>query len=153
MSKKTPTAKVYIIKKDGEILGEGTAREFELWLGVDLKTFRKAVREGTDIDGYYIEFLEDREKNKLEADVKPVKEERPKVQEKELLDNKLDFLAWHLKVYGNTSVTFDPVPYFPALYDLGFDCRCREVTDATFKKEVTRNHRKKSAVHYYVEVA
>lgn len=156
MSRRRPlTIKVYTIKQNGELIGEGTARELELWFGVDLKTIRKVAKEGTDLDGYQIEFLEERKKSTLEANTTPKKVERiiPK-EEDDLLKDKLKYLVWHLKTYGNTSVSFDPVPYFPKLYDLGFDCRCREVTDATFKKEVTSNHRrKKPAVHYYVEVA
>lgn len=80
-----------------------------------------------------------------DSKVEPIAVGKPK-SEREI---KIEYLLEHLRIYGNVMSVFDPVPYFPDLYDLGFDCRVREVTD-DIRSKVTKSHRKKE-VYFITE--
>ena len=62
----------------------------------------------------------------------------------------MGYLLRHLKRYGNTSCSFDPVPYFPDLLDQGLDCRISGIYPNSMTS-VTKRHRRND-VHYIVEV-
>lgn len=84
---------------------------------------------------------------------KIVKVEKVKEPEKDYSNDRLNTLVWHLKTYGNTSVSFDPVRYLPTLYDLGLDCRVKEIPSYVEEKRVTKRGRKpKVKYNYLVEV-
>ena len=95
---------------------------------------------------------------KQEAIVKRKEHYRPRNQkppepEKDYSNDKFNTLVWHLKTFGNTSVSFDPVRYLPDLYDLGLDCRVKEIPSYVEEKRVTKRGRKpKVKYNYLVEV-
>lgn len=63
-------------------------------------------------------------KGKLERQPKLVEENTDPTKDK------LGYLIRHLKLYGDVNVSsFDPVPYLPELYDMGFDCHIKEWRD------------------------
>lgn len=66
-----------------------------------------------------------------------------------------EYLKYHLNKYGNTVCMFDPVPYLPDLFDIGLDCRVKEVSEAKRRDglRTPKARRKKEKVHYIVEVA
>lgn len=149
-----PYAKLYSISENGEYLGKGTVSELQLWLGVPISDIRKAVKEGRDVNGYEIKFLGRADKSILRRErvVDDTPKRKPQEKEKDIESNLFDFLAYHLKLYGNTSCVKDPVPYLPALYDIGLDCRVKEVMDEEKPVKGGRGRPPKPKMHYYVEV-
>lgn len=75
---------------------------------------------------------------------KPIMEEPKPISENE---QRFNYLLDHLRVYGNCASVFDPVPYFPDLFDKGFDCKVREVTD----NENRVSGRRRKNVYYVTE--
>lgn len=82
----------------------------------------------------------------------PIKRKKPEVYS-DLEKDPFEFLLWHLKYKGNTSVVFDPEPYLPRLKEMGFTCKVEKTLDVIDKKRVTKRGRpKKKKYNYLVEV-
>lgn len=151
---RTPYSKMYSISLNGEYLGEGTISELELWLNVSRFDIRKAVKSGENVGKYEVKYLGKFLKYNIMKSYKQADEEpEHKEEEDDLLKDNLAMLAYHIKTYGNTSVVFDPVPYLPDLYDMGYNCRVREVEEIEPIKKNKKGRPAKPKVHYYVEVA
>ena len=142
--------KLFAVCRDGKEVFRGTMQEVCQKFGVssssvyDCSRNKKVTRTGYRIDhvGY----------QKLTFSKEP-KEPKPIKKDASIENNPLEFLKWHLKVYGNTSVQFDPVPYLPDLSDLGLNCRVKEIPDYVETSRVTKRGRKpKQRYHYLVEV-
>lgn len=149
-----PAIRIYSISENGEYLGEGTIGELEVWLNTSKKDIRKAVRERQLIGKYSVAFVREDKKNETEKGKVHLPEKKvKKVKEKEvdLLKDHLAYLAYHLRVYGNTSSEFDPRSYLSDLRDMGMNCRVSEVAEPQYIKRITKG-RKKPNVHWYVEV-
>lgn len=154
MARRNPYSKMYSISKDGEYLGKGILSELETWLDTPRNEIRKAVSEGKNIGVYEVRYIGIVSKEILNKKIKKAEErgEKPK-EEVDLLSDHLEYLKFHIKRYGNTSTVFDPVPYLPDLYDMGYNCRVKEIPDLPDLSEDNRLGRpKKKKVHYYVEV-
>ncbi len=79
-------------------------------------------------------------------------DELPKIKTQKELD--IEYIISEFKRSNNfthnTITDFDPVPYFPDLYELGYDCKISGIYSNTDGGLVTNQHRTKD-VHYIVE--
>lgn len=127
--------KIYGIFKDDKCIFQGNRLEVAEHFGLKpcsiydyvypkkKKLFRRYVVRRMDI--------------KVEEPPKPISEN----------EQRLSFLENHLRIYGNCASVFDPVPFFPDLYDKGFDCKVREVAD----NENRVSGRRRKNVYYVTE--
>ena len=87
-----------------------------------------------------------------EVERKPYKKHEKKEKQKDdfSLEKPIDYLLWHLRIYGNTSTSYNPVPYLPELLDEGLNCRVKEIFYAPERK--VKGRRRKPEKYYYIEV-
>lgn len=132
--------KIYYVYKNKELVfaGDRTAVCYELDIAVK---------------GFY-EYTSGR-RGLVHGEYKILKEKLPeREKEVDIESDPLEYLKFHLKRFGNTSCSFDPVPYLPDLYDCGLNCRVKEVYESKRRDGLrTPKARQKSKMHYYVEVA
>ena len=128
--------KIYGIFKDGECIFKGNRLEVADHFGLKPYTIYEYVypKKKKLFRRYVV--------RRLDPEVK----EPPKpLSENEI---RLNYLLDHLRVYGNCASVFDPVPYFPELYDKGFDCKVREVINNDVGR-VSGRHKKD--IYYVTE--
>lgn len=128
--------KIYGIFKDGECIFKGSRLEVAEHFAIKPRTIYDYVypKKKKLFRRYVV--------RRLDLEVK----EPPKpLSENEI---RLNYLLDHLRVYGNCASVFDPVPYFPELYDKGFDCKVREVINNDVGR-VSGRHKKD--IYYVTE--
>lgn len=144
---------VFGVFEDGEEIFRGGRREVAERFGIAMKSVYSYAYNDCLLYGKYRVKVVGKEDKSVRRK-KIVKVEKVKEPEKDYSNDKFNTLVWHLKTYGNTSVSFDPVKYLPALYDLGLDCRVKEIPSYAEEKRVTKRGRKpKVKYNYLVEVA
>lgn len=131
---------------------EGDALDVAEKFNIVQKSVYRYLHYDLKIGGRYSIEATDRKRTRGISPVK-VKVEKPKSKEIDLLKDHLAFLKHHLKLYGNTVVSFDPVPYFPDLYEAGYNCTVKEIPEVTLSTVSKRGRKPKPKYHYYVEVA
>ena len=137
--------KQYCVIENGEIVFKGNRNEVAEKVGISVPSIYEYLRTDKIIhDRYYL--IHEGENN-------PVKMKKKKVEPTKREQN-LEYLLTHLRIYGNVSSTFDPVPYLPDLYELGLNCSVQEVVGNMVKSEIAQKstkHKRKD-VFYITEV-
>lgn len=148
--------KVYSVCKDGKEVFQGTIREVEEKTGVKENYIYYGIKNSKPVKGYVIKHIgyADRVYGGWHVD-RVKKRVRTDPEEVDMSKDHFEYLRYHLKTYGSTACyQFDPVPYLPQLYDIGLDCRVKEVEEKPVNSLVTkRGRRKKPKIHWFVEVA
>ena len=143
---------IFGVFEDGEEIFRGGRREVAERFGIAMKSVYSYAYNDRLLYGRYRVKVVGKEDKSVRRK-KIIKVEKVKEPEKDYSNDRLNTLAWHLKTFGNTSVSFDPVKYLPDLYEMGFDCRVKETVDHTDVKRVTGRGRKpKVKYNYLVEV-
>ena len=127
--------KQYGIFKDGECIFQGSRLEVADHFGLKPYSLYDYVypKKKKLFRRYVVRLIE----TTIKEEPKPISQN----------EQRLNFLENHLRIYGNCASVFDPVPYFPQLYDKGFDCKVREVIDN--ENRVSGRHR--NNVYYVTE--
>lgn len=82
--------------------------------------------------------------------LEPAQEKKKPEPEIDYSTNPYECMKWHLRVYGDTFVTFNPEPYFPRLKEEGFDCTYRAVRDYIDNPRPKKRGRKPKPKYFYV---
>lgn len=128
---------------EGNKITEGSAIFLADYCHCEESSIREASNKPSFMKMYVVKRTNRREevRKAKESDPSPTYETNP-----------YECLKMHLKMYGNTVVSFDPVPYFPWLLDEGINCKCHEYQDVDFKDVSRRGRKPKPKYHYLVEV-
>lgn len=125
-------------------------QEFNL----DKSSINKYAKSQTKVRGTWIIKLIGEEYRQLEYNWRdiPKKEIKPAEKSVDYKSDPLKCLLWHMKVYGNTLVSFDPTQYMDDLKAAGYNCRIEVRPEYTEKKRTTTRGRKpKMKLNYFVE--
>ena len=131
--------KTYGVYVDDQLEYIGYRYDIEALYGISQKNFYAVVkRHGRFKDKYEIRILQEK--------VEKIEEMKEEIKKTPYQKN-LEYILLHLKGYGyhNCITMFDPVPYLPDLYDLGFDCKVREI------ETIDGERKRKKSVHYILE--
>ena len=144
---------VYGLYDNGELIFKGNRMQVEKQFNVNRNCIFSYLRKGLKINGKYD--IKKVGQDYFDVECKRKKKERQrKRSEAWSLEDRYDYLEWHLKYCGNTICQFDPYPYLERLEEAGLKTNVKQILDENPPIETNkRGRRPKPKYHYYLEVA
>ncbi len=145
---------VFDVVENNKTVFRGDRKEVAERFGIAMKSVYSYAYNDRLLYGKYRVKVSGKRMSEVSRKAQEKKEKKEIKPDMDYSNDKLNTLAWHLKTYGNTSVSFDPVKYLPDLYDMGLNCRVKEIPSYVEERRVTKSGRKpKVKYNYLVEVA
>lgn len=148
---------IYGVFDGDELIFKGTRKEISQKFDVKCVSMSSYTSQGVKLKGLYTVRKVGYEERELEYNLRnrTIKRVIEPTKELSYRDNPFECLVWHLRAYGNTSVSsFNPTQYVDDLKKLGIRVLIKEMPNEYVDDslQTTRNRHRKG-VHWYVEVA